>query len=156
MANNKKQTSKQIASLASDILKDQNASQIQKSLAGSALSQSKSKHQTGAEMEDVASKVLQSSKYNDTTKSLAGSILSQSNKKRLFSNNHISLKPVDSPLRAFCLYARQILAKLLSRWQNDCVLPVSMREKFNQPVTIDSQKSIGGSIDEATGTIRIN
>ena len=82
MANNKKQTSKQIASIASDILKDQNASQIQKSLAGSALSQSKSKHQTGAEMEDVASKVLQSSKYNDTTKSLAGSILSQSNKKR--------------------------------------------------------------------------
>jgi len=63
MANNKKQTSKQIASMASDILKDQNASQIQKSLAGSALSQSKSKHQTGAEMEDVASKVLQSSVF---------------------------------------------------------------------------------------------
>jgi len=42
MTNNKKQTSKQIASIASDILKDQNASQIQKSLAESALSQSKS------------------------------------------------------------------------------------------------------------------
>ncbi len=82
MANNKKQTSKQIASLASDILKDQNTSQIQKSLAGSALSQSKSKHQTSVEMEDITSKVLQSPRYNNTTKSLTGSILSQSNKKR--------------------------------------------------------------------------
>lgn len=76
MANNKKQTSKPIASLSSDILKDPNASQIQKSLAGSALSQAKSKHQTGSEMEDVASKVIKSPKYNETTKLLAGSILS--------------------------------------------------------------------------------
>jgi len=79
---NKKQTSRSIASLASDVLRDQHASQIQKSLAGSALSQSNSANQTGAELEDVAAKALKSSKYNSTTKSLAGSILSQSNKKR--------------------------------------------------------------------------
>jgi hypothetical protein len=79
---NNKKTSKPIASLASEILRDPNSSAIQKTLAGSALSQVNKGNQTGSEMESIASKVLDSNKYNDQTKSLAGSILSQSDKKR--------------------------------------------------------------------------
>lgn len=79
---NKKQSSSQIASLASSILSDSTSSQIQKTLAGSVLSQAGTSHQTGAQMESVASSVLQSDKYSDVTKSLAASVLSQSNKKR--------------------------------------------------------------------------
>lgn len=79
---NSKQTSNNISSLASDILRNSNSSGIQKQLAGSALSQANSNKQTGPDMENIASKVLKSSKYNDTTKTLAGSVLTQSNKKR--------------------------------------------------------------------------
>jgi len=68
--------------LASSILTDSGSSQIQKTLAGSVLSQTGTSHQTDAEMESVASGVLQSDKYSDVTKSLATSFLSQSNKKR--------------------------------------------------------------------------
>ncbi len=82
MAKNTKKTSKKVASQASKILKDDSASQVQKKLAGAALSQASSSKQTGAKMEEIASKVLQSDKYNDTTKQLAGSVLSQSNKDR--------------------------------------------------------------------------
>lgn len=77
-----KQTSTNISSLASDILRNPNSSGIQKQLAGSALAQSNSYKQTGSNMETIASKVLNSSKYNDTTKTLAGSVLSQSNRNR--------------------------------------------------------------------------
>lgn len=79
---NKKQSSSKMASLASSVLTDSGSSQIQKTLAGSVLSQSSSLHQTGSKMEEIASEVLKSDKYNDTTKSLAASVLSQSNKKR--------------------------------------------------------------------------
>lgn len=79
---NKKKTSDSVASLASKIMQDKNASATAKSLAASALAQSSTSKQTGADMEDMASKVLKSKKYNQETKSLAGSILSQSNKKR--------------------------------------------------------------------------
>jgi hypothetical protein len=79
---NNKKTSKPIASLASEILRDPNSSAIQKTLAGSALSQVNKGNQTGSEMESIASKVLGSTKYNEDTKSLAGSIVSQSDKKR--------------------------------------------------------------------------
>ncbi len=79
---NKKQTSPTISILASDVLRNPNASKIQKSLAGSALSQKGTTNQTGSKMEGIASKVLNSDKYNDTTKSLAGTVLSQSNKER--------------------------------------------------------------------------
>lgn len=79
---NKKQTSSNISTLASDVLKNPNASKIQKSLAGSALSQKGTGNQTGSKMEGIASKVLNSDKYNDITKSLAGTVLSQSNKER--------------------------------------------------------------------------
>ncbi|ECJ2545065.1 hypothetical protein FNN75_09365 [Salmonella enterica subsp. arizonae] len=76
MPNNTKKTSSTIASQAAQVLKDPNASAIQKSLAGSALSQSGTSNQTGGK------KVLNSSKYNDQTKTLAASVLSQANKGR--------------------------------------------------------------------------
>lgn len=79
---NKKKSSPTLASLASAVLTDSDSSQIQKTLAGSVLSQANSSHQTGAEMEGVASGVMQSDKYSDTTKTLAASLLSQSNKRR--------------------------------------------------------------------------
>lgn len=79
---NSKQTSKGIGTLAAKTLQSKGASQIQKSLAGAALSQKSTTKQTGATMEDVAAKVLKSEKYSPATKKLAGSVLSQSNKKR--------------------------------------------------------------------------
>lgn len=79
---NNKKTSKPIASLASEILRNPNSSATAKTLAGSALSQVNKAHQTGADMESLASKVLESNKYNEQTKSLAGSIVSQSDKHR--------------------------------------------------------------------------
>lgn len=79
---NKKTTSDTIASLASKVLHNKNASEIAKKLAGSALSQASKRNQTGGHMEDLASKVLHSEKYSDETKKLAGSVLSQSNKRR--------------------------------------------------------------------------
>lgn len=82
MSANKKKTSADVASKASDILRDPNASATAKSLAASAMSQRNKSHQTGAEMEDKASKVLKSDKYSDATKEMAASVLSQSNKER--------------------------------------------------------------------------
>ena len=82
MANNVKQTSSKISTLASETLSNKNASHTAKQLAASALSQSGSFKQTGAAMESKASMVLQSGKYNIETKQLAASVLSQSNKVR--------------------------------------------------------------------------
>lgn len=79
---NKKQTSGELASMAAKILNDDNASKIQRSLAGGVLSQRDPAKQTGAPMEDIASRILQSDKYSETTKSLAASLLSQANKER--------------------------------------------------------------------------
>lgn len=79
---NAKRTSKGIASVAAKTLRDSNASNVQKQLAGGALSQRSPTKQTGSRLEDTASKVLSSHKYNDLTKILAGSVLAQSNKKR--------------------------------------------------------------------------
>lgn len=79
---NNKKTSKPIASLASEILRNPSSSATAKTLAGSALSQVNKNNQTGSQLESIASKVLESTKYNEQTKSLAGSILSQSDKKR--------------------------------------------------------------------------
>jgi hypothetical protein len=82
MATNKKQTSQSVSSLASETLRDNNASKVAKQLAASALSQSNTVKQTGAQLENCASRVLQSEKYSDVTKTLAASVLSQSNKSR--------------------------------------------------------------------------
>lgn len=82
MGKNSKQTSPKVASKAASILNDNGASDIAKSLAASALSQSGSGKQTGAAMEDKASRVLSSEKYREVTKELAASVLSQANKGR--------------------------------------------------------------------------
>jgi hypothetical protein len=79
---NKKTTSEKVASLASQVLTNNNSSATAKSLAGSALSQVNKDNQTGKQLEHLASEVLKSNKYNEATKELAGSILSQSNKNR--------------------------------------------------------------------------
>ena len=79
---NKKVSSKKLASFASDILRSNNSSNIQKSLAASVLSQRNKNKMTGGNMEAKASHVLNSDKYSDTTKSLAASLLSQSDKYR--------------------------------------------------------------------------
>ena len=80
MSENRKRTSKEVSSLAGQVLQDPGASKIQKQLAGAALSQRSPEKQTGSLLEDLASKVLSSPKYNDVTKTLAGTVLSQSNK----------------------------------------------------------------------------
>lgn len=82
MTTNSKQSSSKAAKLASETLRNPNASTTAKELAGSVLSQARSGKQTSAEMEEKAGKVLQSEKYSDDTKALAGSVLSQSNKDR--------------------------------------------------------------------------
>ena len=82
MSTNNKKTSLSVGRLASEVLRDTNASQTQKALAASALAQCNVAKQTGAQMEDRASRVLQSEKYSDKTKTLAGAVLSQSNKER--------------------------------------------------------------------------
>ena len=77
-----KRTSGGIATKASTALSSPKSSATAKSLAGSALAQSKTAKQTGARMEDRALQVLSSPKYSASTKALAGSVLSQSNRKR--------------------------------------------------------------------------
>ncbi len=83
MEYNSKKTSRKMASLASKTLANPNASKTQKSLAGSALAQSRTGKQTGAKLEDRASHVVRSRRgFAAETRQLAGSVLSQSNKKR--------------------------------------------------------------------------
>lgn len=53
MASNSKQTSKNISSLASDVLRDSQSSAIAKKLAGSALAQSSTGKESGKEMEQL-------------------------------------------------------------------------------------------------------
>ncbi|MBW5832011.1 hypothetical protein ACVST5_02500 [Yersinia enterocolitica] len=82
MSRNNKKTSASVAAQAAKILKDPNASPLEKSLAGSALSQSNTDNQTGVHMEDVAAQVLAKPESSEKAKTLAGSVLAQANKKR--------------------------------------------------------------------------
>lgn len=82
MANNTKQTSSTVASVAAQTLNNPNASAIQKSLAGSALSQKGSTNQTSGAMEHKASAALDNPRSSTLTKTLAASVLAQSNKGR--------------------------------------------------------------------------
>jgi hypothetical protein len=79
---NTKQTGHDVSKLASKVLQNPNASNIQKTLAGSALAQAHSTKATSSAVEKVAAKALQGDHYSKTTKSLAGSVVSQSDKKR--------------------------------------------------------------------------
>ena len=79
---NLKRTSPKVTQIVTKVLNDDKSSKIQKSLAGSLLSQTNTLKETGKIMEEKASIVLKSSKFNKISKSLVGSIISQSNKKR--------------------------------------------------------------------------
>lgn len=79
---NTKRSSAAMTREAAKTLNNPQASAIQKSLAGSVLSQRNGSKQTGSAMEDKASRVMRSSKYAEETKSLAASVLAQSNKAR--------------------------------------------------------------------------
>jgi hypothetical protein len=79
---NLKRTSPKVTQIVTKVLNDDKSSKIQKSLAGSLLSQTNTLKETGKIMEEKASIVLKSSKFNKISKSLAGSIIYQSNKKR--------------------------------------------------------------------------
>ena len=76
---NPKQTSSKIAKLASETLRNPNASAIAKELAGSVLAQASTPKQPSPAVETKAGRVLQSEKYSDDTKALAASLVSQSN-----------------------------------------------------------------------------
>ena len=78
---NKKSSGQKLSTQASKIMRSNNSSQIQKSLA-SVLSQRNTGKITGKAMETKASMVMNSNKYSGTTKSLAASVLSQSDKNR--------------------------------------------------------------------------
>ena len=80
MSFNARQTSEEIATLASKVLNDPNSSVKGKKLAGSALAQTHTDKQTGGDMETLASEVLRSEDSTEDEKSLAGSVLSQANK----------------------------------------------------------------------------
>lgn len=80
--NNTKDTSQHVATLASNTLRDPQASATAKKLAGSALAQVAKGRETGKQMEEIASNALKSKKYSQETKTLAASVVTQSNKKR--------------------------------------------------------------------------
>lgn len=82
MSENKKQTSKEVAHLAAETLRNPSAPAIKKELAGSALAQEHTTKQTSAEMAHKAGEVLHSPKYSKETKTLAASVLAQSSKDR--------------------------------------------------------------------------
>lgn len=78
LESNDKQTSEDIASLASDVMNDDNATADEKSLAGSALSQSNTSKGTTGDVASLASEILRNPNSSPKGKKLAGSVLSQS------------------------------------------------------------------------------
>ena len=81
MANSNRSGSK-TTSQAARTLGSSNSSGIQKSFAGSVLSQAKSNNVTGKAMEAKASVALRNPNSSPVTKQLAGSLVSQSSKTR--------------------------------------------------------------------------
>lgn len=77
---NKKSTSSSVASTASRMLSNPNASVKSKSIAASALSQVNKGKQTSKTLETLASKMLDNPNSSTATKKIAASVLSQSNK----------------------------------------------------------------------------
>ncbi len=70
-------SSPRISSTASQVLRDAAASSTAKSLAGSALSQSRSSKETSAAIATKAAKALDDGRSSRSTRSLAGSVLTQ-------------------------------------------------------------------------------
>ena len=79
---NKKSSGQKLSTQAAKIMRSNNSSQIQKSLAASVLSQRNTRKITGKAIEAKASMVMHSDKYSGITKSLAASVISQSDKNR--------------------------------------------------------------------------
>lgn len=77
---NTNRTGKKAAKLAAKTLRSKTATAEQRSLAGSALAQTRTDKTTSKPMETKASAALKNS-ADATTRSLAGSVVSQSNKK---------------------------------------------------------------------------
>lgn len=75
-----KSTGGKIATTAARTLGNPNASALQRSLAGSALSQAGTSKVTSKAMETKASSALKNPNASSTTKQLAGSVTSQSRK----------------------------------------------------------------------------
>ena len=76
MAKNEK-SSPRVARTASQVLRDSGASQTAKSLAGSALAQTRTTKETSPKVASTAAKALDSGRSSKTTKTLAGSVLTQ-------------------------------------------------------------------------------
>lgn len=79
MAKNEK-SSPGVARTASQVLRDSGASQTAKSLAGSALAQTRTSKETSAPIATKAAKALDDGRSSKTTRSLAGSVLTQKKK----------------------------------------------------------------------------
>lgn len=76
-----KKTAKQIAATASRVLDDPQASKSAKTVAASALTQSKAPNETtSARVAKVASRIMQDGRFSDDAKTLAASVLSQRKK----------------------------------------------------------------------------
>lgn len=82
MSINSKQTSPKVASVAGQTLQNPNVSDLQRSLAGSALRQAGKPAQTGATTETRAARALDNTNSAKVTRTLAASVVSQSNKAR--------------------------------------------------------------------------
>ena len=78
MARNNKKSSKRVSHIAAQTLNNPEASPIQKSLAGSVLSQTGTANQTSGELQTIASAALKDPSSDETTQTLAGSVVSQS------------------------------------------------------------------------------
>jgi hypothetical protein len=77
----KKGTAKQIAEIASRVLDDPQASKAAKTVAASALTQTKAPGETtSARVATVASRIMQDGRFSDDAKTLAASVLSQRKK----------------------------------------------------------------------------
>jgi hypothetical protein len=73
-------TSPSVATQASHVLNSSSASAVQRSLAGSALSQSGTAKRTSPELASTAAKALESPRSSAQTRDLAGSVLEQRRK----------------------------------------------------------------------------
>lgn len=74
---NEKVSSEKMTRLASKILHDAQSSSIEKSLAGSVLSQAVKGKETSPELKKMAMEVLHGEEFSHDAKSLAGSVLAQ-------------------------------------------------------------------------------
>ena len=73
-------TGKKVSSAAAKVLKDKSASKAEKSVAASALTQSKSTETTSKKVASTAAKIMRDAKASPAAKSVAASALTQKKK----------------------------------------------------------------------------